>query len=97
MLGGSLLGVGTVLRLDRDAWSVVKRLKPTTNEYAPLTERVKDIERYANQGLPLTLIEKNRACDGSGHGIIRYGLNIHYFLGTRRNDFAVVLFVTGSS
>ena len=31
----SLLGVGTVLRLDRDAWSMVKRLRQTTNETPP--------------------------------------------------------------
>ena len=31
----SLLGVGTVLRLERDAWSMVKRLGQVTNEYAP--------------------------------------------------------------
>ena len=31
----SLLGVGTVLRLERDAWSMVKRLKQATNQYAP--------------------------------------------------------------
>ena len=31
----SLLGVGTVLRLDRNAWSMVKRLRQATHEYAP--------------------------------------------------------------
>ena len=31
----SLLGVGTVLRLERDAWSTVKRLRKTANEFAP--------------------------------------------------------------
>ena len=31
----SLFGVGTVLRLERDAWSVVKLLRQTTNEHAP--------------------------------------------------------------
>ena len=35
MLEVSLLGVGTVLRLERDAWSMVKRLRQATNEYAP--------------------------------------------------------------
>ena len=35
MLEVSLLGVGTVLRLGRDAWSTVKRLRQATNEYAP--------------------------------------------------------------
>ena len=35
MLDVSLLGVGTVLRLERDAWSMVKWLRPATNEYAP--------------------------------------------------------------
>ena len=35
LLEVSLLGVGTVLRLERDAWSVVKRLRQATNEYAP--------------------------------------------------------------
>ena len=35
-LGGvSLLGIGTVLRLERDVWSMVKRLRQATNEYAP--------------------------------------------------------------
>ena len=32
----SLLGVGTVLRLERDAWSMVKWPRQATNEYAPL-------------------------------------------------------------
>ena len=36
MLEVSPLGVGTVLRLERDAWSMVKRLGQATNEYAPL-------------------------------------------------------------
>ena len=31
----SLLGVGTVLRLEMDAWSMVKWLRQATNEYAP--------------------------------------------------------------
>ena len=31
----SLLGVGTVLRLERDAWSMVKLLRQATNEYTP--------------------------------------------------------------
>ena len=35
MLEVSLLGVGTVLRLERNAWSKVKRLRQATNEYAP--------------------------------------------------------------
>ena len=35
MLEISLLGVGTVLRLERDAWSMVNRLRQATNEYAP--------------------------------------------------------------
>ena len=30
-----LLGVGTVLRLPRGAWSMVKSLRQATNEYAP--------------------------------------------------------------
>ena len=30
-----LLGVGTVHRLERDAWSMVKRLRQATNVYAP--------------------------------------------------------------
>ena len=29
----SLFGVGTVLRLERDAWSMAKRLMQATNEY----------------------------------------------------------------
>ena len=33
MLEVSLLGVGTVLRLERDAWSMVKWLRQATNEY----------------------------------------------------------------
>ena len=36
LLEVSLLRVGTVLRLERDAWSMVKRLRQATNEYAPL-------------------------------------------------------------
>ena len=35
MLKVSLLGVGTVLRLARDAWSMVIRLRQATIEYAP--------------------------------------------------------------
>ena len=35
LLEVSLVGVGTVLRLERDAWSMVKRLRQATNEYAP--------------------------------------------------------------
>ena len=35
MLEVSLLGVGTVLRLERDAWSMVKSLRRATNEYVP--------------------------------------------------------------
>ena len=34
MLEVSLLEVGTVLRLEKDAWSMVKRLRQATNEYA---------------------------------------------------------------
>ena len=35
MLEVSLLGVGTVFRLERDAWSMVKLLRQATNEYTP--------------------------------------------------------------
>ena len=35
MLVVSLLGVGTVLRLERDAWSMVSRPRQATCEYAP--------------------------------------------------------------
>ena len=35
MLEVSLVGVGAVLRLERDAWSMVKRLRQATCEYAP--------------------------------------------------------------
>ena len=35
MLEVSLLGVGTVLRLERDAWSIVRSLRQATNEYVP--------------------------------------------------------------
>ena len=35
LLEVSLLGVGTVLRLERDAWSMVKWLTQATKEYAP--------------------------------------------------------------
>ena len=35
MLEVSLLRVGTVLRLERDAWSMVILLRHATNEYAP--------------------------------------------------------------
>ena len=35
LLEVSLLGVGTVLRLERDAWSMVQRLRQATDEYAP--------------------------------------------------------------
>ena len=35
MLEVYLFGVGTVLRLERDAWSMVKGLRQATNEYDP--------------------------------------------------------------
>ena len=35
LLEVSLLGVGTVLRLERDAWSKVEGLRQATNEYPP--------------------------------------------------------------
>ena len=35
MLEVSLLRVGTVLRLERDAWSMAKCLRQAANEYAP--------------------------------------------------------------
>ena len=35
MLEVSLLGVGTVLRLERDAWSMLKWLRRATNEDTP--------------------------------------------------------------
>ena len=35
LLEVSILGVGTVLRLEIDAWSMVKRLRQATNEYTP--------------------------------------------------------------
>ena len=34
-LEACLLGVGKVLRLERDAWSMFKRLRQATIEYAP--------------------------------------------------------------
>ena len=34
LLEVSLLGVGTMLSLERDPWSMVKRLRQATNEYA---------------------------------------------------------------
>ena len=36
MLEVILLGEGTALLLERDAWSIVKRRRRATNEYAPL-------------------------------------------------------------
>ena len=35
MLEVTLLGVGTVLRLGRDAWSMFERRRQATNGYAP--------------------------------------------------------------
>ena len=35
MLEVSLLGVGTVLRFERDAWSTAECIRQATNEYAP--------------------------------------------------------------
>ena len=32
----SVFEIGTVLRLERDAWSIVKGLRQATNVYAPL-------------------------------------------------------------
>ena len=40
MLEVSLLGVGTVLRFERDAWSMVKCLREATNEYTLPTTTV---------------------------------------------------------
>ena len=37
MLEVSLLGVGTVLRLERDAWSMIKWLRQATSEYTSPT------------------------------------------------------------
>ena len=37
MLEVPLLGLGTVLRLERVAWSMVTRLRQGINEYAPLS------------------------------------------------------------
>ena len=36
---GSVRSIGTVLHLETDAWSMVKRLKQATNEYDPLSPR----------------------------------------------------------
>ena len=36
----SLLGVGAVLRVERHAWSMVKRLRQATNDYAPLSPSI---------------------------------------------------------
>ena len=41
MLEVSLSGVGTVLRLERDARSMVKRLRQATNEYAPSMNNIR--------------------------------------------------------
>ena len=56
MLGVSLLGVGTVLRLARDAWSMVELLKQTTTEYAPPPTLVVDVWPFqrSRQVRPLT-------------------------------------------
>ena len=35
MMDVSTLGVGTVIRLERDAWSMVEALRQATNEYPP--------------------------------------------------------------
>ena len=35
LIVGLIVGVGTVLRLERDAWSMVKGLRRAANEYAP--------------------------------------------------------------
>ena len=43
MLEVSLLGVGPALRLERDAWSMVKRLRQATNEYAPPPPRAPSV------------------------------------------------------
>ena len=73
MLKVSLLGVGTVLRLERDGWSMVKRLRQATNEYAPRVLRgtyvrstfdaicvVADqrVLAYQKQQLSITLLQK---------------------------------------
>ena len=49
MLEAFLLGAGTVLRLERDAWSMVKLLRQATNEYPPPfpTTRTESLAPYA--------------------------------------------------
>ena len=46
----SLLGVGTVVRLERDAWSMVKRLWQATYQYPPPTP----VPVYTHQSLVAT-------------------------------------------
>ena len=47
-----LLGVETVLRLGRDAWSLFKRLRRATNEYAPLNVMVIELDHIVRDGEP---------------------------------------------
>ena len=49
MLKVSLLGVGTVLRLARDAWSMVIRLRQATIEYAPSPSLKHGVREVARQ------------------------------------------------
>ena len=48
MLEVSLLGVGTVLHLERDAWSMVKLLRQATNEYPPPPPSPQTVQRMAS-------------------------------------------------
>ena len=67
MLQLSLLGVGTVLRLGNDAWSMVKRLRQATNEYAPPLPplRLLDSSRPRNWSLSLGIDASSRDANQS--------------------------------
>ena len=54
MLEVFLSGVGTVLRFERDTWSMVKRLRQVTNEYPPSLLGTSPWSQGINPSLPGT-------------------------------------------
>ena len=63
------VGVGTVLRLERDAWLMVKCLRQATNEYAPPPCR-----RRPRSIVPPTIISRSNHRPFSSRSLIGYFL-----------------------
>ena len=58
LLEVALSGVGRVPRLERDAWSTIKRLRQTTNDYrppSPLPDILYQVHRLGWRRLATTL------------------------------------------